>query len=130
MIWLALRLHSGLAHWLAAPIHAAQENGVRAQARKPRHPPGWVVGIRSRWPGMLVEVPALWRPVLLFSGLRGALSIALVLSLPAALPQFSLVETIVYGVVLVTLVGQGILLRLVLPMLAAALDPADVGQRP
>ena len=60
-------------------------------------------------------LPSRWRPILLFSGLRGALSIALVLSLPTALPERGLLEGIVYGVVLVTLLGQGIGLRVLLP---------------
>ncbi|HEY6410670.1 MAG TPA: cation:proton antiporter [Ktedonobacteraceae bacterium] len=63
----------------------------------------------------LEPLPARWRPILLFSGLRGALSIALVLSLPTALPARRLLEGIVYGVVLVTLLGQGIGLRVLLP---------------
>ena len=61
------------------------------------------------------SIPPTWRPVLFFAGLRGALSVALVLSLPANFPQRGLLEAIVYGVVLVTLVGQGTLLRLALP---------------
>ncbi len=61
-------------------------------------------------------IPGGWYPLLLLSGLRGALSLALVLSLPASLPQLALVRGIVYGVVLVTLLGQGIGLRVVLPL--------------
>jgi CPA1 family monovalent cation:H+ antiporter len=76
-----------------------------------------------RWPGrgrwVRRPVPRAWRPLLLFSGLRGALSLALVLSLPATLPARPLLESIVYGVVLVTLVGQGTGLRIVLPLWAA-----------
>jgi CPA1 family monovalent cation:H+ antiporter len=60
-------------------------------------------------------LPRRWRPILLLSGLRGALSVALVLSLPITLPDRSLLESIVYGVVLVTLLGQGIGLRVLLP---------------
>jgi len=60
-------------------------------------------------------LPRRWRPILLFSGLRGALSVALVLSLPLTLPDRGLLEGIVYGVVLVTLLGQGIGLRVLLP---------------
>jgi monovalent cation:H+ antiporter, CPA1 family len=60
-------------------------------------------------------LPRRWRPVLLISGLRGALSVALVLSLPATFPDRGLLEGIVYGVVLVTLLGQGIGLRVLLP---------------
>jgi len=59
--------------------------------------------------------PNTWRPLLVFSGLRGALSIALVLSLPAALAQRDLLAGIVYGVVLVTLLGQGLGLFVLLP---------------
>ena len=60
-------------------------------------------------------LPRQWRPILLLSGLRGALSVALVLSLPASFPERGLLEGIVYGVVLVTLFGQGIGLRILLP---------------
>ncbi len=60
-------------------------------------------------------IPPVWRPLLLLAGLRGALSLALVLSLPTTLPQRDLLEGIVYGVVLVTLLGQGIALRVLLP---------------
>jgi Na+:H+ antiporter len=60
-------------------------------------------------------IPSSWRPLLVLSGLRGALSIALVLSLPTALAQRSLLVDVVFGVVLVTLLGQGIGLRILLP---------------
>jgi monovalent cation:H+ antiporter, CPA1 family len=59
-------------------------------------------------------VPRVWRPLIVLSGLRGALSIALVLSLPK-FAQRGLLATIVYGVVLVTLLGQGLGLRILLP---------------
>jgi CPA1 family monovalent cation:H+ antiporter len=62
-------------------------------------------------------VPRAWRPLMLLSGLRGALSLALVLSVPALVPQQEQLKLIVYGVVLVTLVGQGVALRLLLPHL-------------
>lgn len=56
-----------------------------------------------------------WRPILVLSGLRGALSIALALSLPENIPQRNLIQDIVFGVVLITLLGQGIALRVLLP---------------
>lgn len=65
--------------------------------------------------GRPTPVPNAWRPLLLLSGLRGALSIALALSLPATLPDRDLIASVVYGVVLITLVGQGIGLRALLP---------------
>ncbi len=52
---------------------------------------------------------------MLLSGLRGALSLALVLSLPEELAQRNLLTDIVYGVILVTLLGQGLTLRVLLP---------------
>jgi CPA1 family monovalent cation:H+ antiporter len=64
------------------------------------------------WP---LPLPLHWRPIFLLSGLRGALSIALVLSLPSTLPNRNLLEVIVYGVVLITLLGQGVGLRVLLP---------------
>jgi CPA1 family monovalent cation:H+ antiporter len=119
MIFLSLRLHERLARWLAAPGApvAAMPVGAKARAgpmvRGTRG--GWVQRLRTRWRGALVVVPRMWRPLLLFSGLRGALSIALVLSLPEGCPLRAPLAAIVYGVVLVTLLGQGTLLRLVLP---------------
>ncbi len=98
--------------YLLIPAYNVAARHVRARNR-------FVRALRLR------VVPAGWRPVLLFSGLRGALSLALVLSLPATLPQRALLETIVYGVVLVTLVGQGIGLRIVLPVWSARKAPAS-----
>ncbi|HEX7733477.1 MAG TPA: sodium:proton antiporter [Ktedonobacteraceae bacterium] len=60
-------------------------------------------------------LPSSWRPILALTGLRGALSIALVLSLPDKFTQRELLEGIVYGVVLITLLGQGLALRFFLP---------------
>lgn len=84
-------------------------------------------GATRRWPGRGRQarrpIPRVWRPLLLFSGLRGALSLALVLSLPATLAARPLLESIVYGVVLVTLLGQGVGLRIVLPLWAARAGP-------
>ncbi len=48
--------------------------------------------------------------VLIWGGLRGALSIALVLALPAETPERNLLTTMTYGVVLFTLVVQGLTL--------------------
>ncbi len=74
-----------------------------------------------------MPIPRSWRPIILLSGLRGALSLALVLSLPHALPNTSLYEFVTYGVVLVTLVGQGIAMRVILPPWSrryASVEPA------
>lgn len=82
---------------LAARASSAQKNG------------------ETRTQGRFSPIPGVWRPLILLSGLRGALSIALVLTLPANVPHRSLLAVTVYGVVLVTLVGQGIGLRVLLP---------------
>jgi CPA1 family monovalent cation:H+ antiporter len=134
MLLPALWGHDALARWLATPeadnerakLGAAERPALRAPEdmvrRSPRQPRRSRVTARlhRRFRGALVPVPRVWRPILLFSGLRGALSIALVLSLPEALPQRPQLEVIVYGVVLVTLVGQGLLLRVALPHWPAA----------
>ena len=91
MIYILLPLHNAFARWIDRKKISAPSSLL------PR------------------PLPSRWRPILLFSGLRGALSIALVLSLPTTLPERGLLEGIVYGVVLVTLLGQGIGLRVLLP---------------
>ena len=45
--------------------------------------------------------------MLFWSGLRGAVAVALALSLPADFPQRSLLQTITFGIVLFTLIVQG-----------------------
>jgi len=92
MIYAFMPLQDVLARWWARRIS-------RQLSRLPRPRP----------------VPSAWRPVMVLSGLRGALSLALVLSLPTALEQRNLLKDIVYGVILVTLLGQGLTLRVLLP---------------
>ena len=53
------------------------------------------------------ELPVGWLHVLFWSGLRGAVAVALALSLPADFPQRSLLQTITFGIVLFTLLVQG-----------------------
>jgi CPA1 family monovalent cation:H+ antiporter len=56
-------------------------------------------------------VPAAWRHILVWSGLRGGVAIALVLDLPAGLPARAAVEAAVFGLVVFTLLGQGLTVR-------------------
>jgi CPA1 family monovalent cation:H+ antiporter len=93
MVYTLLPLHDALARWIEQKTLPASFSSLSC----------------------LTPLPSRWRPIFLFSGLRGALSIALVLSLPSTLPGRELLQGIVYGVVLVTLLGQGIGLRILLP---------------
>jgi CPA1 family monovalent cation:H+ antiporter len=59
----------------------------------------------------LVIRPATWRITVVFAGMRGGLSLALALALPATLPFRDEIVDAVFGVVLFTLVVQGIALE-------------------
>lgn len=48
-----------------------------------------------------------WLHVLFWSGLRGAVAVALALSLPADFPERPLLQSITFGIVLFTLIAQG-----------------------
>jgi len=52
-------------------------------------------------------IPLPWLHVMFWSGLRGAVAVALALSLPFDFPQRSLVQGAVFGIVLFTLLVQG-----------------------
>ena len=59
------------------------------------------------------DLPAGWLHVIYWSGLRGAVSTALALSLPADLPNRSMLQGITFGVVLFTLLVQATTAELV-----------------
>ena len=67
------------------------------------------------------------RLVLAWSGLRGALTIALALALPNETPQRELLVTMSFGVVLFSLVVQGLSLPMLLRRLnlAYSADPTE-----
>lgn len=59
----------------------------------------------NRW---VDPIPTRWQHIISWSGLRGAISLALALSLPAALgPDRDLLRVMAFGVVLFTLLAQG-----------------------
>jgi monovalent cation:H+ antiporter, CPA1 family len=60
------------------------------------------------------SLPMAYRHVLFWGGLRGAISLALALSLPAALPDRELLRIMAFGVVLFTLLGQGTTMQFLL----------------
>ncbi len=68
------------------------------------------------------SIPMKWKHVLFFGNIKGSLSMVLVLSLPATLPGRSELIALVYGVVLLSLVGQG----LSLPWLVKRLQIAPI----
>ncbi len=55
-----------------------------------------------------VPIPLRWQHVLFLGNIKGSLSMVLILSLPAALPGRSDLIALVYGAVLVSLIGQGL----------------------
>lgn len=76
------------------------------------------------------NIPALgtafwpWRLVIFWSGLRGALSLALVLALPFDTPDRDLLSFATYVVVLFTLLVQGLSMRWLIRILPGAESPA------
>jgi len=58
-------------------------------------------------PGLAERIPGSWMHVLFWAGLRGAVAVAMALSLPADLPQRALLQEITFGVILFTLLIQG-----------------------
>ena len=58
-------------------------------------------------PGLAARIPASWLHVLFWAGLRGAVAVAMALSLPTDIPQRALLQEITFGIVLFTLLIQG-----------------------
>jgi len=67
-----------------------------------------------------VHVPLSWRHIFFWGGLRGAIGLALALSLPSSLPQRELLEVMAFGVVLFTLLAQGTTIQFLLKRLGLA----------
>lgn len=80
-------------------------------------------------------VPTAWLHVMFWSGLRGAVAVAMALSLPLAFPQRALLQEITFGVVLFTLLVQGTTTEFVIDRTGAGArrpvvhPPADVETR-
>ena len=68
-----------------------------------------LIGERAHWP----KPPIGWLHVLFWAGLRGAVAIAMALSLPEDFPQRAVLQQITFGVVLFTLFVQGTTAELV-----------------
>ena len=67
-----------------------------------RTQPSW------RGPDHRQGLPLGWLHIMMAAGLRGAVAVALALSLPADLPQRQLLVEIVFGIILFTLIAQGL----------------------
>jgi CPA1 family monovalent cation:H+ antiporter len=69
-----------------------------------------MLGVGSRLPRVhrtITVLPTSWLHVLFWAGLRGAVAVAVALSLPADFPQRTLLQEITFGIVLFTLALQG-----------------------
>ena len=66
------------------------------------------LGVR---PGLAERIPASWLHVIFWAGLRGAVAVAMALSLPVDIPQRALLQEITFGIVLFTLLIQGTTIR-------------------
>lgn len=66
------------------------------------------------WTSRKVTSLPLWRVTLFWSGLRGALSLALVLALPLEVPQREILLISTYAVILFTLLVQGLSIRVII----------------
>ncbi len=91
--------------------------GERLIARVRRGRPSLASSVRAaareRWslaePEGPSVVPLAWLHVLSFAGLRGSVTVALALALPAGLPDRAAVQTLTFGIVVVTLLVFGLL---------------------
>ncbi len=84
--------------WLAMLIAIAAAVGARALAI-------FLMAPLARFVGP--PIPKDWRLILGWGGLRGVIAVALVLSLPVELPYWWTVQSMVFGVVLFSLLVQG-----------------------
>jgi CPA1 family monovalent cation:H+ antiporter len=73
----------------------------------------WLAHVLGKGP----HFPFQWRHVLFWGGLRGAISLALALSLPVALAHRDELQAMTFGVVLFTLLAQGTSIRFLLDRL-------------
>jgi CPA1 family monovalent cation:H+ antiporter len=71
----------------------------------------WLTNLRGR------TLPLAYRHTLFWGGLRGAICLALALSLPTGLPHSELLEVMAFGVVLFTLLAQGTTIQTLLKRL-------------
>ncbi|MFL5641431.1 MAG: cation:proton antiporter [Chloroflexota bacterium] len=80
-------------------------------------------------PGLADRIPGSWLHVLFWSGLRGAVAVAMALSLPLDIPERPLLQEITFGIILFTLLIQGTTIGWVVDHTVRG-DSADLPDRP
>ncbi|MEO6878902.1 MAG: sodium:proton antiporter [Gemmatimonadaceae bacterium] len=86
---------------------------------------GVILGARAMFNRTRERFSAAWATVMWWGGLRGALSMVLALSLPAGFPQRDLLVDMTFGVVLISIVLQGLTMQpLVARLLPGARSPS------
>ncbi len=83
----------------------------------------------DRLRGKRAVLPFKYRHVLFWGGLRGAISLALALSLPVGLPNRSMLQAMTFGVVLFTLMAQGTTIQFLLEKLGFTHRPSHWVER-
>ncbi|WP_258955138.1 cation:proton antiporter [Sporomusa ovata] len=71
-------------------------------------------------------IPSRWRHVLVWSGLRGALSMAMVLGISPVVPERDILIPVIFGVVLLSLVGQGLTIEPLVARLGLSRKQSDL----
>ena len=71
-------------------------------------------------------IPAKWRHVLVWSGLRGALSMAMVLGISTTVPERGMLVSLIFGVVLFSLLGQGLTIEPLISKLGLSHKKCDL----
>ena len=80
--------------------------------------------------GLAEPIPRGWLHVLFWAGLRGAVAVAMALSLPVDIPQRDLLQEITFGVVLFTLLVQGTTIGGVVDRTIPVHPPPDAAEGP
>ncbi|MEA2007666.1 MAG: Na+/H+ antiporter [Chloroflexota bacterium] len=75
------------------------------------------------------QIPSKWRHILFWGGLRGAISLAMALSLPLSLPHREMLQSMTFGVVLFTLLIQGTTIKALLKRLGLTERPQHQVER-
>ncbi len=79
-------------------------------------------------PGLATRLPLGWLHILFWSGLRGAVAVAMALALPVDVPERALLQQVTFGVVLFTLVVQGTTIGRVVTRVGAGAGSASAEQ--